>query len=63
MGNAQTSICFRVAWKDGEDPNEVKLIPKKLWPIPVIDIDLIPGIIGDYIKGFKAAIIVNVASN
>jgi hypothetical protein len=61
MGNAQTSVCFRVAWKRSEDPNDARAV-KKLWPIDVVDIDLQPKILKDYMVGKKVAIIVNVAS-
>jgi hypothetical protein len=63
MGNAQTSVCFRVAWTKGEDPNDIRQVVRKLWPIEVKDVDLVPGVLGDYIKDKRCAIIVNVASN
>lgn len=63
MGNAQTSVCFRAAWSSGEDPNDVRSIATKLWPIPVKDIDLTPGVLGDFTKNARATIITNVASN
>lgn len=63
MGNAaQSSICFKSAWANSSDPNDIKSCPKKLWPVPVIDIDLIKGLIGDYAKNAKAIMFVNVAS-
>lgn len=61
MGNAQTSLCFRAAWTKGEDVNDPKAI-KAIWPLPVRDIDLVDHVVGDFMKGKKAAIIVNVAS-
>jgi len=63
MGNAQTSVCFRVAWTSGDDPNDVRSIAKKLWPIPVKDIDLNQCVLGDFTKNARAVIITNVASN
>lgn len=63
LGNPQTSVCFRAAWKKGEDPNDIRTVVKKLWPIEVTDIDLVQGTMSKYMKDKKAAIIVNVASN
>lgn len=63
MGNPQTSVCFRASWKKGEDPNDIRSVVKKLWPVEVTDIDLIKSTMGSYMKDKRAAIIVNVASN
>ena len=56
-------MCFRAAWSKGEDPNEISGIAKKLWPIPVKDIDLKEGVMGDHKKEYRAFVLVNVASN
>jgi hypothetical protein len=63
LGNPQTSVCFRASWYKGEDPNDARNVVKKLWPVEVLDIDLVPGILGRFMKNKRAAIIVNVASN
>jgi hypothetical protein len=63
LGNPQTSVCFRASWKKGEDPNDIRSVVKKLWPVEVTDIDLIKSTMGSYMKDKRAAIIVNVASN
>ena len=61
MGNAQTSVCFRASWTKSDDPNDARGV-KQLWPIEVRDVDLVPHVLGDYMKGKKVCIIVNVAS-
>ena len=63
LGNPQSSVCFRVALKKGEDPNDIRNAVSKLLPIEVTDIDLVKGTVGKYMKDKRAAIIVNVASN
>jgi hypothetical protein len=61
MGNAQTSVCFRAAWKTGVDTNERRRL-KNLNNIMAVDIDGNSKTIGDYMKGKKCLLIVNVAS-
>jgi len=62
MGNAQTSICFRVSFKRGSDQNDRNAV-RKLWPIIIKDIDYQTHRLGDFMEGKKACMIVNVASH
>lgn len=63
IGNPQTSYCFRISWTKGEDPNEVRNTPKKLWPIPVTDIDYVKGVMRDHKGTSSVFLITNIASN
>lgn len=62
MGNSpQQSCVFKVYWKCAEDQDQ-RNIPKNLWPVNVVDIDMVKGVLKDYVKGAKLVLITNVAS-